>query len=254
MTPDPLRSATQLALSLALSVAIFALPWWSLSQPVDIDVATSAPADNSADRIAVWQPLPEVSVPVDIAPESVAESDPEPPSELTPEPASPPERASPIRVAASPPPPTPLPALAAEPAKPRTVASKKSRRKRRHRNCHPDIPEIETTKAGHWQVERGLVDHYARDLKAAEDLAWVAWARDDDDKVIGFRVVKVRCGSPLWEAGFQHGDVITRINGHKVRTVPQALAAYVALRIKRKLRVRGTRKDGTPIDHRYRLT
>jgi C-terminal processing protease CtpA/Prc len=103
-------------------------------------------------------------------------------------------------------------------------------------------------------VERSLIDHYAKNLRAAEDLAHVAWARDASDAIIGFRVVRVRCGSPLWEAGFENGDLITDINGHQVRTVPQALAAYVTLRVKRKLRVRGQRKDGTAFDHRYRLS
>jgi hypothetical protein len=141
------------------------------------------------------------------------------------------------------------------PAPARLTSDKSKKKSRKKRDCRPDIPEI-TRGSGRqdYAVNRGLIDRYAKDLSAAADLAYVAWARDDDERVIGFKVIRIRCGSPLHEAGFKNGDVITRINGHKVRTVPQALAAYVALRIKRKLRVRGQRKDGSEMDMRYRLT
>jgi len=247
MSPSLPRTFAQLAASAGLTLAIFSLPLWTVGSHAPVDPLTTV-ADDSTERVVMWTPpAPAPEPEQDTLTDAIVEA-PTPEPEPQPEPID----ATPV------PEPTPVLAAATEvastPVDDTPPPKKKRRRRRKKRDCTPDVPEIEATGSDRWTVDRDLIDHYARDLKAAERLAYVAWARDDDDRIIGFQVVRVRCGSPLHEAGFRNGDVITKINGHKVRTVPQALAAYVALRIKRKLRVRGHRKDGTPLDHRYRLT
>jgi membrane-associated protease RseP (regulator of RpoE activity) len=252
------QTAMQMAASLALTLAIFAVPLWTVTAVPSVDTFDAASTEEH--RVTVWmEEVPSIEAPAELEEppaEPPVEAEPEaaPLAHLAPPPVAPAAAAQPSSptVPAETAPPSPAQSRETVPAE--RVAKAPKKKPRRRRDCHPDVPEIEATGPHHWSVDRDLVDHYARDLRAAEKLALVSWAHDDNDRVIGFRVVRVRCGSPLHEAGFQNGDVITQINGHKVRTVPQALAAYVALRIKRKLRVRGMRKDGTPLDHRYRLT
>jgi len=253
----PIRELRRALTALGLTVAVFAMPLWTVSvHAPDAELFTPAPAEQH--RVA--------SFVMTLPPEPVPPSEPEP----VPEPDVEPEPApSPTALTEVAPPPVPEPAVPrAEPPRDAPASARvppppsvrlstagSGRKRRKKRNCQPDVPEI-TAGSGRtdYAVERDLIDRYAKDLDAAARLAYVSWARDDDDRIIGFKVVKIRCGSPLHEAGFQNGDVITKINGHKVRTVPQALAAYVALRVKRKLRVRGHRKDGSEMDLRYRLT
>lgn len=247
--------------ALGLTVGIFALPLWGVlthaprlaettmvvqDAPVTVYVDIEALQDDLApepEMVAELEPEPEVLADVEPEPGVVAESQAEPEvvAEVEPEP----------EVVAEVPPSEDSAGVAAAPERPK----KRTRRPRRpSRECRPDVPEIEVKGRDRYAVERQLVDHYAKNLDEAMRLAHVAWAKDEAGEIIGFKVVRVRCGSVLHEAGFQHGDVITAINGHKVRTVPQALRAYLALRIKRKLRVRGVRKDGSELDNRYRLT
>jgi membrane-associated protease RseP (regulator of RpoE activity) len=247
----------ELAASAALTFAIFALPLWSVSQPMPAPIMTS-PSASMEERIVYISAL-ETDALEEIA---TAAEPPSEPLEATATPAEAPTveeapAAAPAPVTeAAPPASSPLaPAVSAVAHAVPPPPEKRSRKRRKSaRNCKPDVPQIRATGRARWDVERGLIDHYARDLKEASRLASVSWAQDPEGRVIGFKVHRVRCGSPLHEAGFENGDVITQINGKKVRTVPQALAAYVALRIKRKLRVRGTRRSGHPLDLRYRLT
>ncbi len=261
--PGP-RAPAELAASVALTLFIFALPVWSASRPMPAPIVThpSAPVNErivylappGASGVDPVEPTPTdeapASAPVEaqslqpvLAETRVAEapsSEPaHPPNAAAPGPTLPPELSA------------PKVATVDAPA-PRTKRVRT--RRKRARDCKPDVPQIRSTGASRWDVERDLIDRYARDLKAASRLASVSWAHDARGRVIGFQVHRVRCGSPLHEAGFKNGDLVTQINGRKVRTVPQALAAYVALRIKRKLRVRGTRRDGQSLDLRYRLT
>jgi hypothetical protein len=261
MSTEHPHSLVQLALSSTLTIAIFSLPLWSLSHEPQGHLITHAIHPSTEERVAIWLPSPEPAVVQ--APASLLESEESGPQAIEsiplPEPAKQanPVAASPARTTLDrPEQPSERSSLAkvAVEQPPSTASLHQKRSRRTRRDCRPDVAEIDATGAGRWRVKRKLIDHYASNLGEAEKLARVTWARDADDQVIGFQVIRVRCGSPLWNAGFRDGDIITAINGQRVRTVPQALTAYVALRIKRTLRVRGQRKDGSPIDHRYRLT
>lgn len=126
-------------------------------------------------------------------------------------------------------------------------------KKRRRRPCVEGSDSIKALGDNRFAVERDLIDHYSGDLREASKLAMVHWYRESGE-VIGFKVRRIRCGSVLFEAGFRNGDVIHRINGKPVTTIPQALFAYRKLRKKKRLNVEVTRRDGTRVNLRYRLT
>ena len=104
-----------------------------------------------------------------------------------------------------------------------------------------------------YRVDRALVDRYTKRIKDAYSLAYVTWARDRGDRVIGFKVKKIRCGSVLFDAGFRNGDVITAVNGRRVTTIAQALLAYRKLRTQRRLDVDVVRR-GQQRSFRYHLS
>ncbi len=246
MQPATVKSLRQLSAALVLTLGIFAIPVMPRIPYAPPPMAVSGPPDRA---VTIYLPP---------APEPEPEPEPEPGP--APPPVAKPAAQAPTQVvstAAAPPPAEAPPVVEAPvevpPPAPRPKVAK-ARKPRPKRECKPDVPEISSRGPDEWEVARDLIDHYANHLNEAARIAHVTWAHDEEGDIIGFRVVKVRCGSPLHEAGFQDGDIITRINGHKVRTVPQALAAYVELRVRRKLRVRGTRKDGSPLDNRYFLT
>jgi len=257
MRPSPHRPAREFRralTALALTLSVFALPLWTVSvHEPNTELFTPAPSPD-ADRVASFV----MTLPVEPEPTAQVEVEDEPPIETLPEPTEPEpsDLPEPVQLAqVSPSSLAPRDLLPPPPPIQSERTTRPKRKKRKKRNCQPDVPEIKPGKGREdYSVDRDLIDRYAKDLKAAARLAYVDWARDDNERIIGFQVVRIRCGSPLHEAGFQNGDIITRINGHKVRTVPQALAAYVALRVKRKLRVRGQRRDGEEMDLRYRLT
>ncbi|HCH65166.1 MAG: hypothetical protein CL927_01570 [Deltaproteobacteria bacterium] len=280
MTSHSARATVHLTVSAALTLSIFALPVWTLTRSVPMPIETFE-ASSVDHRIATW--TTEVALAAPSPDERVPEPEPkqsdraeateevkvatEEPTRAT---SADPDRATAVLPKLPAPTATPAPiasaeaatveAPAASPAEhgaatpKESVATRSDRRRRRpQKDCRPDVPQIRATGTARWEIDRSLVDHYARNLDEANRLAYVSWARDEEGQVIGFKVKRVRCGSPLHEAGFQSGDVVTQINGRKVRTVPQALAAYVALRIKRKLHIRGIR-SGQRLDLRYRLT
>ncbi len=123
------------------------------------------------------------------------------------------------------------------------------------KDCEPDVPGVEVLGEDRFVVDRAIIDYYASHLKEASRLARIDWARDADGKVVGFKVIRIACGSILHEAGFKNGDVILSINGRKVRSIPGALMAYRELRKKRRLQVEIERKgEEEPRVLRYRLT
>jgi hypothetical protein len=123
------------------------------------------------------------------------------------------------------------------------------------KDCEPDVPGVEVLGEDRFVVDRAIIDYYASHLKEASRLARIDWARDADGKVVGFKVIRIACGSVLHEAGFKNGDVILSINGRKVRSIPGALMAYRELRKKRRLQVEIERKgEEEPRVLRYRLT
>ncbi|MEL6344569.1 MAG: PDZ domain-containing protein [Myxococcota bacterium] len=126
-------------------------------------------------------------------------------------------------------------------------------KRRRRRPCVDGVDSIQAMGGDRYTVERDLVDYYSRDLKEAARLAYVHWHRQDGE-IVGFRVRRIRCGSVLHQAGFRNGDVIHSINGKPVTSIPQALMAYRKLRRKKRLQVDVTRRDGSSVQLRYRLT
>jgi hypothetical protein len=133
--------------------------------------------------------------------------------------------------------------------------STRRKRRRRRRDCTPDASQVLSKGPNQWTVERSLIDHYARNIDLAyRELARVDWARNDEGRIIGFEVERIRCGSVLSAVGFKRGDVITAVNGKRIRTVAGAVRAYLALRLRRKLEVRVQRASGEQERLHYRLT
>ena len=121
---------------------------------------------------------------------------------------------------------------------------KRRRQKRRARgHCMDDEPGIKKLTAERYSVERDVLQHYARNVKEASRLASVAWHRDESGRVDGFELRHIRCGSPVAQAGFRKGDVVHAINGRKIRSIPQALAAVIRLQRRSVLRVTLTRGE-----------
>lgn len=129
---------------------------------------------------------------------------------------------------------------------PRATSSKKNR-------CAEPIDEIQQVDDLEWAVERDWVLSYANDLNAAAKLAYVAWSRDEKGKIQGFVVKRIRCGTPLEQAGLKNGDVIQQVNGKNVRSLVQAWGAW--RKVKRKEVVRLTvEREGRRIELRYRIS
>ncbi len=119
------------------------------------------------------------------------------------------------------------------------------------RPCEPseDIVQVNDQL---WRVQRDLLDFYAGHLRELEKQAGVASHRGPDGKRDGARLYLPRC-SLLKQAGFRNGDVVNRVNGKKVNTIPQGVATWLAVRNDRVLRVELTRRNGDKRVHRYRL-
>lgn len=114
------------------------------------------------------------------------------------------------------------------------------------------IEEIVSLGDDKWRVERDLLDWYATHLRELEKQVAVSSHRGDDGKRDGARLYLPRC-SLLKQGGFQNGDVVHTVNGRKLNTVAQGVAAYLAVRNDRSLTVELTRKDGTQRTQYYRL-
>lgn len=128
----------------------------------------------------------------------------------------------------------------------KAIAEYKKRRKQKRRSrshCMDDEPGITKLTSERYSVEREVLQHYARNVKEASRLANVAWHRDDSGRVDGFEFRHIRCGSPVAQAGFRKGDVVHTINGRKIRSIPQALAAVIRLQRRSVLRVTLTRGE-----------
>jgi C-terminal processing protease CtpA/Prc len=122
----------------------------------------------------------------------------------------------------------------------------------RRRSCVEETDAISELGENHFAVERDLIDYYSSNLKEAAQLAYAHWYREEGE-IVGFRVRRIRCGNVLHQAGFRNGDVILSINGRPVTTIPQALLAYRKLRRKKRLSVEVQRRDGQPVELRYKL-
>lgn len=90
--------------------------------------------------------------------------------------------------------------------------------------CEPE-DGVEHVYGDRYRMDRDVIDHYTTSIDAAMKLARVAWSKDSKGKKQGFRLSRVRCGSPLALVGLRSGDVIHSINGRAVKSIPQAFTA-----------------------------
>lgn len=137
----------------------------------------------------------------------------------------------------------------------RTLASSvrktKSQGKRR-KACLEPVSGISETGAWRYDVERDLLDNYTGNLRQASTLALTSWHRSDGE-IDGFRVKKVRCGSPLHQLGFRNGDVVHSVNGKPVTSTTQALMAFRKLRRNDRLTLLVTGWKGEHKTLRFRM-
>jgi len=136
----------------------------------------------------------------------------------------------------------------------RSLASSRRRHHRRARQCAEPTPGITRTGAGRYDLDQDLVDHYARHPREAEKLARSAWHRGPSGEVDGFRLWRVRCGTPLHQLGLRNGDVVHEVGGRTVTSIPQALRAWRKLRRNERLKVIVTDRKGGRKVLRYRVT
>lgn len=109
-------------------------------------------------------------------------------------------------------------------------AGKGKGKKRAPGECRVDSPDIAAVGPGRYQITRDFLERYTGDLSGAESLADVWWAKNGAGEIVGFRIRKIPCKSPLREAGFKPGDVIRSVNGREIRSTGAAVKAYRALR------------------------
>lgn len=133
-------------------------------------------------------------------------------------------------------------------------AGVRGRRPRGDRKPCEEIEEIVPLGDDRWRVERDIIDYYAMHRKELENHVGVATHRGDggEGRPDGARIFLPRC-SLLRQAGFRHGDIVNSINGRRVATLTDAIAAYLFLRNDENLRVEITRKNGDKLTLRYRL-
>lgn len=128
-----------------------------------------------------------------------------------------------------------------------------AKREKKGRTCVEPSGYIESTGTNTYDVDKALIDTYVDDLDAASRLAWTAWHSGSDGEVDGFSVRRIRCGSPLHEAGFRNGDVVHSVNGREIQSIPDAMRAYRKVKRKDTLKVDLTRKDGSSRELRFDL-
>ena len=102
-----------------------------------------------------------------------------------------------------------------------------------------------------YTVQQDLFEQYSHDLQAAMSLAWVGWHRTAG-KIDGFVVRRIRCGSPLYEAGLRNGDVIQAINGNRIDNYADALAFFIKVRRQEAFHLK-VRRDGERMRLHYRV-
>ncbi len=138
----------------------------------------------------------------------------------------------------------------ATPAPAREAVSHKAPKKKGG-TCMEHTDAIVKVSSNKWTVERSFLEALASDREAASRLAVLTWSNSTNGKVDGFKVRRVRCGSPLHQAGFRNGDVIHGVNGHKVTSIAEAIWTYGQVRKDKQLKVNLTRKDGSAAKLRY---
>lgn len=120
------------------------------------------------------------------------------------------------------------------------------------RKCDPDDSRIRATGEAAWQVERALVQYYARHLGALNDLGYVVAHEDDQGRSEGLRVGGLRCNNVVQQAGIKNGDIVHSVNGRPVKSLAQAIWLYTTMKGKDEVVVEVLRK-GVKREHRYQL-
>lgn len=123
------------------------------------------------------------------------------------------------------------------------------------RRCESDRsnPKIERSSRGSFVVEKDLITWYITHLGALNSLGWSSKHEGPDGRSDGMRIGGVKCGNDLHLAGIRSGDVVHRVNGHDVRSIPQAIMVYRKVRKDHRIRVELTRR-GKPVTLTYRLS
>jgi len=116
-----------------------------------------------------------------------------------------------------------------------------------------DNPKIERDQKGAFTVDRSLVNWYITHLGELNRLGWSNKHEGPDGRSVGMRIGGVSCGNDLHLAGIRSGDVVHRVNGHEVRSIPQAIMVYRKVRKDPSIRVELTRR-GKPVTLTYRMT
>jgi len=149
------------------------------------------------------------------------------------------------------------PVTSTEPA-PATAAKKPGRKrgkkkgKKRGQRCMASSGQVTELDENHYRIERDLLDHYFGDTDEAAKLGSASWYRDEDGDIEGVRVRRVRCGSPVEEAGLRKGDIIRAANGKRVDSLVGVISLWWQLRRKDTVRLTITR-DGRRKRIRYSL-
>jgi len=128
----------------------------------------------------------------------------------------------------------------------RTTSTKKKK------ECKPNGKGIKQLGPHKWQVKRSVIERYTGNMKAAEKLASVKWAKNKSGKTTGVRLTRVPCKSPLRAAGLRSKDLILSVGGQKVTSVPQGLRVWASIRRDDSFTVK-IRRKGTSTVHRYVL-
>ena len=77
----------------------------------------------------------------------------------------------------------------------------------------------------HRLIDKSLIEHYAKNLKAIEKNIGIIDVRKGKN-LVGFRVTFVRRGSPFAKLGLRRGDIISTVNGEKMTSYGAALGIY----------------------------
>lgn len=101
---------------------------------------------------------------------------------------------------------------------------------------------IVATGPGSWTVHRDVIRRYSRDWSSLDTLGWSRPHAGPDGRNDGMLIGGVRCGSDLHRAGLRAGDVVHSVNGRAVRSVPEAVVVYAAVRGDREVSVEISRK------------
>ena len=97
-----------------------------------------------------------------------------------------------------------------------------------------------------------MIERYTGNMKAANRLASVKWAKNKSGKTTGVRLTRVPCSSPLRAAGLRSKDLILTVSGNKVTSVAKGLRVWASIRRDSSFTVK-LRRKGTTTVHRYVL-